>query len=85
MISGVNLSMHIIFLHGTGGTPDEAFFPWCRNELEKAGHRTSAPAFPSAAEPDREGWIAVVRDLYQADEETVFVGRSLGGTLIPFL
>lgn len=77
--------MHIIFLHGTGGTADETFFPWTRAELEMLGHHTSAPDLPSASEPDREGWIEAVLDVYDPDQETAFVGRSLGGTLIPFL
>lgn len=77
--------MHCIFLHGTGGTPDEAFFPWTRKELEKKGHKTSAPIFPSAEFPDREGWIEAVREIYDPEEKTVFIGRSLGGTLIPYL
>lgn len=76
---------HIIFIHSTGGNPDETFFPWCRRELEKLGHRTSAPLLPSSDWPDREGWKQAVLDVHDASQATILVGRSLGGTLIPYL
>lgn len=77
--------MHIIFIHGTGGDAHDPFFDWCRAELEKLGHSTSALHLPSTMEPDRLGWIAGVVDEYSYEDETVFVGRSLGGSLIPYL
>jgi len=77
--------MHCIFLHGTGGDPEEAFFPWTRAELEMLGIQTSAPELPSTTEPDRLGWIEAVMDTYDPSQETIFVGRSLGGSLIPYL
>ena len=78
--------MHrVIFIHGTGGDSEEAFFPWAREELKKLGLQTSAPELPSTMEPDREGWIEAVLDVYNPKEETIFVGRSLGGSLIPYL
>ncbi len=80
-----NQTMHIIFIHGTGGDSHDPFFDWCRAELEKLGHTTAAPDLPSTMEPDRMGWIAAVLDEYSPSDETVFVGRSLGGSLIPYL
>ncbi len=48
--------MHCIFIHSTGGNPQETFFPWARAQLEAKGIRTSAPSLPSSEWPDREGW-----------------------------
>ncbi len=77
--------MHIIFIHGTGGNPDEAFFPWCRKELEKLGHRTSAPLSPCVMDPDPLSWCETLMDIYDPHEETVFVGRSSGGNILNFM
>ncbi|MDF2378929.1 MAG: alpha/beta hydrolase [Candidatus Gracilibacteria bacterium] len=77
--------MHIIFIHGTGGDSHDPFFDWTRKELEKLGHTTAAPNLPSTMEPDRMGWISGVMNEYSNDNKTVFIGRSLGGSLIPYL
>lgn len=77
--------MHILFIHGTGGDSHDPFFDWCRAELEALGHSTAAPNLPSTNEPDRLGWIAGVIDEISPDDELIFVGRSLGGSLIPYL
>lgn len=77
--------MHCIFIHGTGGNPEEAFFPWCREELERLGLFSSAPELPSSMKPDRNAWIEAVLEVYDPKQETLFVGRSSGGTLIPYL
>ena len=49
------------------------------------GIKTSAPDLPSTLEPDREAWIDAVLKLYNPKDKTIFVGRSLGGSLIPYL
>jgi predicted alpha/beta hydrolase family esterase len=75
--------MHCIFIHSTGGNPEEAFLPWVRARLEEKGIKTSAPILPSSEWPDREGWKQAVLSVYDPQQETILVGRSLGGTLIP--
>ena len=75
--------MHAIFIHSLGGNSDETFFPWVRAELQKSGYQTSAPELPSPDDPTREGWVEAVMKVYDPHQETIFVGRSLGGSLIP--
>jgi predicted alpha/beta hydrolase family esterase len=53
--------------------------------LEEQGIRTSAPFLPSSEWPDREGWKQAVLNVYDPQKETILVGRSLGGTLIPYV
>lgn len=77
--------MHILFLHSTGGNPDEAFFPWSRHELERLGHKVSIPDFPNSMEPNPEIAIPLVLEAFDPDEKTVLIGRSSGGTLIPHI
>src|SRR5690606_7770458 len=77
--------MHCIFIHSTGGNPEEAFFPWTQTQLEAKGIQTLAPALPSSDWPSVDGWKQAVLPLIDPDQETVLIGRSLGGTLIPSL
>lgn len=38
--------MIFLFLHGTFGSPEDAWFPWLKNELELLGHEVIALQFP---------------------------------------
>ncbi len=39
--------MTFLFVHGTFGSPKEAWFPWLKHELESLGHTVIAPQFPT--------------------------------------
>ena len=39
--------MIFLFIHGTFGSPSEAWFPWLKKELETLGHEVIAPQFPT--------------------------------------
>jgi hypothetical protein len=32
-----------IIIHGTGGSPDENWFPWMKTQLEEQGYRVFVP------------------------------------------
>lgn len=74
--------MNVFFLHGTGGNPGEAFFPWCRKQLEEKGYTTFAPQSPCIIEPNPKEWIETLRQQYEPKEKTILVGRSSGGNII---
>jgi predicted alpha/beta hydrolase family esterase len=38
--------MTFVFIHGSFSTPDDAWFPWLKKELEKYGHKVISPQFP---------------------------------------
>lgn len=70
---------NFILIHGTGGNPDEAFYPWLRKELEKKGHKVYAPFFPTPVGQTLGNWMEEFEPYWQyVNEETVFVGRSIG-------
>ena len=72
-----------IFIHGTGGNPDECFYPWLRQQLEKAGHKVYAPQLSRPAIQTLQNWMKDFEQCWQyVNEETVFVGRSIGPAFI---
>lgn len=73
----------VFIIHGFGGHPKENWFPWLREEVEKRGHRTIVPAFPNSDAPHLHEWLEHMKKYEDSiDEETVFVGHSLGGMFI---
>ncbi|MFC2135704.1 RBBP9/YdeN family alpha/beta hydrolase [Bacteroidota bacterium] len=75
--------MKFIFIHCTGGAPDECWYPWLKGELEKLGHRVIIPRFPTPEGQSLENWMKVFEPyLKKIDENTVFIGRSIGPPFI---
>lgn len=74
---------NIFIIHGTGGNPEENWFPWLKAELEKFGHKVFVPLFPTPEGQNLNNWLEVLNK-YQADinEETIFIGHSLGAPFI---
>jgi predicted alpha/beta hydrolase family esterase len=69
-----------LIIHGTGGYPEENWFPWLKNKLEQKEYKVSVPHFPSpATEPvTTTEWFDVLKD-YEINEETILIAHSLGG------
>lgn len=38
--------MIVLFLHGSFSTPEDAWWPWLKTELEKLGNKVLASEFP---------------------------------------
>lgn len=66
--------------HGTGGYPEENWFPWMKEELTDRGFSVIIPQFPTPEGQSLESWNNVF-DKYrpQLDERTIMIGHSLGG------
>jgi predicted alpha/beta hydrolase family esterase len=69
-----------IIIHGTEGYPEENWFPYLKNELEKRAWKVSVPQFPSppVVPAKISEWWEVLKN-YKIDENTLLVGHSLGG------
>jgi len=78
--------MNFLLFHGTGGNPNEAWFPWLKAKLHKRGHNVIVPSFPTPIGQTLENWLEVARD-YQPlfDENLVLIGRSAGAAFVPSL
>lgn len=73
--------MKAVIFHGWGSTSQDNWFPWLKNELEKRGYEVECPDFPNTQDPIQEEWLKAALEL-DFDENTIFIGHSLGAVLI---
>jgi len=68
-----------IIVHGWDNTPEDGWFPWLKTELEQHGFEVIVPQLPDAAVPRIEKWVpALAQAVGVADEQTYFIGHSMG-------
>ena len=74
---------NVFIIHGTEGYPEENWFQWLKEKLEKEGYEVFVPHFPSPPKIPAKiaEWFEVL-DKYQKhiNRDTVLIGHSLGGT-----
>ena len=69
----------VFIVHGWGGSPAEAWFPWLKSELEKQVFKAEALKMPDPSYPQIETWVSFLSDsVGTADKDTYFVGGSIG-------
>lgn len=69
--------------HGTGGYPEENWFPWMRDKLEALGYEVIVPQFPTPDNQTPESWFEVFHQHdSKLNDETVIFGHSLGGSFL---
>lgn len=69
----------VFIIHGWDGYPEEGWFPWLKEELEKRGFEVIVPAMPEPEEPKIEIWVPFLTKLIGTpDQNTFFVGHSIG-------
>ncbi|MBI5553373.1 MAG: serine hydrolase family protein [Candidatus Diapherotrites archaeon] len=69
--------------HGTGGFPEENWFPWLKQKLETNGFNVIIPRFPTPENQTPETWFHVFKQyekIYSPD--TILIGHSLGGSFL---
>lgn len=73
---------NVFIFHGVGGSPNENWFPWLKEELEERGYNVVVPQFPTPEGQTLENWLKVL-DEYRdyLNEDTILIGHSLG---VPF-
>ncbi len=69
-------------LHGTDGTPQSAWLPWLKKELEKAGYEVWVPALPNNHTPNRQ----VYNDFLLGNDwdftDNIIIGHSSGAVSV---
>jgi uncharacterized protein len=72
--------MRYFLIHGTGGNPDETFYPYLKKNLKG---EVIAPRFPPPEKQSLQSWSDAFKPYEKLiDEETVFIGRSLAPAFI---
>lgn len=68
-----------IIIHGSGGYPEENWFPWLKSKLESIGINTYVPRFPLEEQQNLVNWMSEF-DKYRKylNEEAILIGHSLG-------
>jgi len=69
----------IFIVHRWSSSPKEDWYPWLKSELESKGLEVHVLAMPNTDTPTIEGWIPFLeKEIGKIDEETYFVGHSIG-------
>lgn len=81
------MSKRVFIVHGWGGSSEEGWFPWLKEQLEQEGCVVAVPAMPEPEEPKIELWVSHLASVVdEVDEQTFFVGHSIGcQTILRFL
>ncbi|MEK9181811.1 MAG: alpha/beta hydrolase [Patescibacteria group bacterium] len=73
------MKSNIFIFHGTGGYPEENWFPWIKKELEAKKYTVFVPKFPTPEGQSLEAWLKVLENYKEyINENTIFIGHSLG-------
>ena len=77
-------SLKAVILHGTGGSPDENWFPWFKKELEASGVEVFVPRLPVGVEQNLENWSKAFTEQipFELDGDTILIGHSNGAAFM---
>lgn len=74
---------NVFIIHGTYGHPKENWFPWLQSEIGRIGYDAYVPQFPTPENQTVDAWMEALKKYERfIDEETIFVGHSLGCAFI---
>ena len=69
----------VYMVHGWGGSSEDAWFPWLKEELEARGIEVFSLDMPHSDFPKIEEWVKELEyRIDEADEESYFIGHSIG-------
>jgi hypothetical protein len=69
----------VFIVHGWGGSPNEAWIPETKRELERAGFSVNALKMPETNLPNPDKWTDFIKiSAGKTDENTYFIGHSIG-------
>jgi predicted alpha/beta hydrolase family esterase len=71
-----------IIFHGTGGNPNNCWYPWLARQLEQRGYQVEIPHYPDLNREPIEAFLPKILSRHTFDEQTVLVGHSAGAALL---
>jgi len=73
----------VFIVHGWKSKPSSNWFPWLKAQLRMWPVDARVLAMPNPEKPKRETWVkTIAKAVNVPDEDTFFVGHSLGGIAI---
>ncbi len=70
---------NVFIFHGGYGHPNENWFPWLKQELEKRGYQVFVPHFPTPENQSLESWREVFQPYEKfLDADSILIGHSIG-------
>lgn len=81
------MKKRLFVIHGYDANPQNHWFPWLKNKMEKKEYEVNVLEMPTPSEPQLNEWIAKInKAVNKIDENTYFVAHSLGTiTLLQYL
>ena len=77
------MKSEVFVFHGTGGCPEENWFPWIKQELTKSGVSVKVPQFPTPEGQSLETWLKVMKPyMPEINKNTLLIAHSLGGLFL---
>ncbi len=79
------MKQRVYIIHGWDDNPNNGWFPWLKKQLEAKypGIEVHIPAMPDTGNPTIDVWVPFLQHLVgKPDEQTFFVGHSVGGQTI---
>ncbi len=69
--------MRAFIVHGWGGSPEQAWFPWLAERLTARGMEAHILAMPDTEHPQADAWVEHLhQEIGDADAQTVLIGHS---------
>src|SRR3989344_1578451 len=73
---GTTQMKRVIIVHGWDGHPEEGWFPWLKDKLEKKEFQVQVPTMPKPGEPKINLWVSrLAKVVGNVDKNTFFVGH----------
>ena len=76
------MTPNAIIFHGTGGDPQNCWYPWLGARLEARGYAVEIPHYPGLNRDPIEAFLPTVLAGHAFDDGTVLVGHSGGAALL---
>jgi len=72
-------SKKVYLIHGWGGSSEEGWFDWLKEEFSKCNIKVYAFDMPNTDNPKIEEWVKYLEEnIKDVDENTYFIGHSIG-------
>lgn len=79
----VKMGKRALFLHGTGGSPHDHWWPWLKSEFEQSGYQVWTPQLPDSQRPSAQKYWDFLHEATDWDfADNVLVGHSSGATSV---